>query len=102
MASVSALPEASQRGLTLRGLKKFEALVKQRAADGLFVDKDTGAAKIYTAVTTGDVVHQWIELKEVTGAARLADCRTLVDPSDLAKPTYFASHGDDNISAYTL
>ena len=93
MASVTALPEASQRGLTLRGLKKLEALVKQLADDGQFVDRDSGAAKNYTAVTTGDVVYQWIKLKEATGSARLADCPTHVDPLDLTQPTYFVSHG---------
>ena len=51
-----------------------------------------GVITDYEELTTGDVVHQWAKLAEVTGTERLADCAFLVDLAEIGLPLYFVSH----------
>jgi hypothetical protein len=73
-----ALPEASKRGITLRGLKSLRALLVQLTTEGRF-----GDGLDFNAVTTEDFVYTWVKDAAVTGVDRLIDCPDFIDPKDI-------------------
>jgi len=93
--SGKVLPEATQRGLSIRGVHKLEVLVKQLVADRQIFGTFQGKAYVvddYEQLTTTQFVFGWVKRVGVTGTERLADCRRFIDPSDLGVPKYFISH----------
>ncbi|GAX72581.1 hypothetical protein CEUSTIGMA_g37.t1 [Chlamydomonas eustigma] len=99
--AVGGLPEAATKGLTLRGLRKLAARVKELFNSGQFsspVDINDDPKRKWTLegvesmdeLTTTHLVYMWV--KSATGSRRLADVKELVDPSDLGLPMYFVSH----------
>ena len=73
-------PGATAKGISLRELLRIEAKVKREVAMGRFKHVDENFQPIpdkpitnYEELTTGDVVHQWVKLAEVTGTDRFAD-----------------------------
>ena len=98
-AAVSAADlGATSRGISLKELYRLEARIKREVANGRFKRLDPvtyqpiGVVTAYEDLTTGDVVHQWAKLAEVTGTERLADCAFLVDLAEIGLPLYFVSH----------
>ena len=89
---------ATSRGISLKELYRLEARIKREVANGRFKRLDPvtyqpiGDITDYEELTTGDVVHQWAKLAEVTGTERLADCAFLVDLAEIGLPLYFVSH----------
>ena len=90
---------ATAKGISLRELLRIEAKVKHEVAMGRFRHVDEKFQPIpdkpitdYEELTTGDVVHQWVKLAEVTGTDRFADCAALVDLAEIGLPAYFVSH----------
>ena len=82
---VAALPEATLRGITLRGLRKLIPKIQQLVALGHFK-----GVSDWKKLTTADFVYQWV--KPCTGTDRLADFADWVDPADLGRPSHFISH----------
>ena len=89
------LPEATQRGISLRGLRKLRDKVKQLCSDGEIFGSYEGekyVVKDFDELTTTRFVYGWVKRHEVTGDERLADCLDLIDPADIGVPLYFVSH----------
>ena len=84
---MDALPAASKRGVTLRGLRSLRALLVQLTRSGRF-----GDALDFNTVTTEDFVYKWVKDAAVTGVERLIDCPAFIDAKDIGDPTYFVSH----------
>ena len=89
------LPEATQRGISLRGLRKLRDKVKQLCSQGEIFGSHEGedyVVKDFDELTTTRFVYGWVKRHEVTGDERLADCPDLIDPADIGVPLYFVSH----------
>ena len=92
-------PDTALKGLTLGGLRKMEATVRQLCLDGHFNTLRTfpdgtvcPPVSRFEDLTTTHVVYCWVKDTAVTGDRRLADCPDLVDPADVGVPNYFISH----------
>ena len=106
---IAHIPEASKRGITLRGLRKLQSLLEKITAEGLYFEESD-----FNAISTHDIVNKfiihhvhstydyftdqicvnvrWIKHKDVTGISRLADCPNLIDSNEVMMPSYFISH----------
>ncbi|PNH05496.1 hypothetical protein TSOC_008245, partial [Tetrabaena socialis] len=77
----------AQLGITLRGLRKVEQLLRER-----FGPK-------FEAMSTAEVNSCWVEVVTAPKLCRLLEMVELVDPKDVAPPAYFLSHAWSNKAA---
>ncbi|PNH00576.1 hypothetical protein TSOC_013598, partial [Tetrabaena socialis] len=81
-------PLATARlGITLRGLRKVEQLLRERFGPE------------FEGMSTTEVNKRWVEEVTAPKLCRLMEMAELVDPSDVARPAYFLSHAWANKAA---
>lgn len=86
------------KGVAVSGLRKMSERVRSLCGEGFFAEDRVFTdgtviygTRDYEALTTTQVVYQFVRDEEVSGSLRLADCATMIDPSDLGRPSYFIS-----------
>ena len=55
--TVSDLPEATVRGITLRGLRKLVEKIKEKLKAGQFLTEMGKVIRLYSELTTADIVE---------------------------------------------
>lgn len=96
MPSRLNLPETTQRGISVKGLRIVDNTIRELTQQGRFSeDRQIDGTLFhgtsdYDKVKTTQVVYMWV--KKDTGDKRLADCPLLVPSEEIGMPKYFVSH----------
>ena len=97
-----SLEDSASKGISVRGLRKLEALLRKECVKGTFnIDRPAGFRNNWDEVKgisrfedlkSGHVVYEWIRDPAITGGKRLADCPSIIDPSEIGVPQFMISH----------
>lgn len=97
------------KGVTVTGLQRMAERVKTLCQEGFFSEDRAFTdgtvcygTRDYEALTTTQVVYQFVRDEDVSGSLRLADCASIVDPADLGRPSFFISHAWKGTFAHLL